>query len=112
MDGDELAPVGEGRFDLNIGEHVRHALHDLITVEHKSPLDHEIRHGGETSHFAVSACSAEESDLKLSVTGKWGEWVEDAVAPPGIVSLRWLLCLAALAVLAVHLYLATRGSLS
>jgi hypothetical protein len=78
----------------------------------EEPGVYEIRHGGETSHFAVSARSAEESDLKDCVTGKWGEWIEDAAAPPGIASLRWLLCLAALAVLAVHLYLATRGSLS
>ena len=76
----------------------------------EEPGVYEIRYGGETSHFAVSARSPEESDLKECVTGKWGEWTEDAVAPPGIMSLRWLLCLAALAVLAGHLYLATRGS--
>jgi hypothetical protein len=78
----------------------------------EEPGVYEVRYGDETSHFAVSARSAEESDLKDCVTGRWGEWIEESDAPPGILPLRWLLCLAALATLTVHLFLATRGGRS
>jgi hypothetical protein len=78
-----------------------------IVVE--EPGIYEVRHDNETTTFAVSVQSPAESNLMECVTGRWGEWAEDTDAPPGLVSLTWILCLLAIAVLTVHLYLATRG---
>ena len=36
---------------------------------------------GDASHlFAVSAQNRDESDLSASVTGQWGEWIDDDVS--------------------------------
>lgn len=69
---------------------------------------YEVREGSEVRRFGVSTFNAEESDLSAVVTGRWGEWVEEGVAAPGVVHLAWLFLLLALAVLSAHLALATR----
>src|SRR6185436_7259198 len=33
VDGDQFGPVRESRLDLDVGDHLRHALHDLVAPE-------------------------------------------------------------------------------
>jgi hypothetical protein len=65
---------------------------------------------GETSYrFAVSTQNREESDLSASVTGQWGEWLDDDVSAPATYNLAWVLLLLVLGILTAHMILAVRG---
>src|SRR5271165_1744137 len=43
MDGDELCAVREGRFHLNIMDHLRHAFHHLVARQDMRACLHELR---------------------------------------------------------------------
>jgi hypothetical protein len=60
--------------------------------------------------FAVNALSARESDLTGCVTGRWGEWAEDAGGWLEARGLSWLLLLLVVGLLTAHLALLARGS--
>jgi len=49
MHGDELGAVGEGGFDLDVRNHLGHAIHHVGTGEHIAAIAHQLRHG-----FAVA----------------------------------------------------------
>jgi len=42
MHGDELRSVGEGRLDLDFGDHFRHAVHHLGASEQPRALTHQL----------------------------------------------------------------------
>jgi len=65
--------------------------------------------GPVTNRFAVNPLAAEESDLSRCATGQWGAWTEDARRRFEETSAVWLFGLAALALLAAHLYLLATG---
>src|SRR6478609_10471632 len=44
VDGDELAPVREGRLHLDVRQHLGHPVHHLVAGQHLASLDHPIRH--------------------------------------------------------------------
>jgi hypothetical protein len=71
---------------------------------------HDVQAGDAAYAFAASALNREESDLTTCVTGRWGSWLDDGASAPAYQGLAWLLLLVALAVLTVHLWLATRGA--
>ena len=42
VEGDELAAVGEGRLDLDVGEHLGDAVHHLVPGQHLAAADHQV----------------------------------------------------------------------
>ena len=42
---DQLGPIGKGGFHLDVRDHLGHAVHDIVTGEHRSALAHEMCHG-------------------------------------------------------------------
>src|ERR1700686_1399883 len=44
VDGDELGAVGEGRLDLDLGNHLGDALHHVVAGEERRAEAHEIGH--------------------------------------------------------------------
>ena len=48
MHGDELGAVGKGRFDLDVRNHFRHAVHDVIAREERGAELHQLGDGPET----------------------------------------------------------------
>ena len=45
VDGYELRSVRECAFDLDFGDHLRHAFHDIVNGEYCGPHIHQFRHG-------------------------------------------------------------------
>src|SRR5207237_9833401 len=41
VDGDEFGAVGKGRLDLDVVDHLRHPLHDLLAAEHGGAVAHQ-----------------------------------------------------------------------
>jgi len=70
---------------------------------------HALTAGDATYLFAVSAQNRDESDLSGSVTGQWGEWLDDDVSSPATHNLAWILLLLVLGILTAHMILAVRG---
>src|SRR5216683_2099581 len=44
VDGDELGAVGEGRLDLDVVDHLGHAFHHLLALQHAGTVAHQLRH--------------------------------------------------------------------
>ena len=63
--------------------------------------------GAVTNQFSVNALAADESDLSAGATGKWGAWSEATELRLEEASAVWIFGLAALGLLAAHLYLVT-----
>ena len=63
--------------------------------------------GAVTNQFSVNALAADESDLSAGASGKWGAWSEATELRLEEASAVWIFGLAALALLAAHLYLVT-----
>ena len=42
MDGNQLGAVREGGLDLNIGDKLRHAFHDVLSLEQCGAVGHEV----------------------------------------------------------------------
>jgi hypothetical protein len=65
--------------------------------------------GGWNGSFAVNALRREESDLRASASGRWGEWAQ--ASPTGLEyrSVAWIFLLGVLAILSLHLALIARG---
>ena len=45
VDGDELGAVGKRRLHLDVVEHLRHALHDVVAGQHLAAADHQLGDG-------------------------------------------------------------------
>jgi len=45
MHGDEFGAVGEGRFDLYLGDHFRNAVHHVLAREQRGAVAHELGDG-------------------------------------------------------------------
>eukprot|EP01022_Parablepharisma_sp_SALTPOND_P030350 TRINITY_DN760_c2_g1_i1.p2 TRINITY_DN760_c2_g1~~TRINITY_DN760_c2_g1_i1.p2 ORF type:complete len:1290 (-),score=479.69 TRINITY_DN760_c2_g1_i1:1065-4934(-) len=45
VDGDQLAAVGEGGLHLDVGDHLRHALHDVGATQDGGAFGHQLGHG-------------------------------------------------------------------
>jgi len=44
MDGHQLGPIREGSFDLNFGHHFRNSFHDIIALEYRGSVFHQLGH--------------------------------------------------------------------
>ena len=44
MNSDEFRPIRERALDLQFGNHLRHAGHDIFLLEERSAMAHEVRH--------------------------------------------------------------------
>ena len=62
-----------------------------------------IRCASETYSFAVGTLSVEESDLSEATSGTFGGWLDEETIRTDYYSIVWMLLLASLVVLAVHL---------
>ena len=45
VDGDELGAVREGGLDLDVVQHLGHAVHDVVAAEHLATADHQLGDG-------------------------------------------------------------------
>jgi hypothetical protein len=63
----------------------------------------------ESASFAVNALSADESDLTGSVSGRWGDWLDETSLRLEYQSVGWVLLLLAVAIATLHLFLVARG---
>ena len=70
---------------------------------------HKILAGQQTYLLAASTLNREESDLSACVTGRWGEWDQESYSASLWHNLAWILLLATLGVMTLHMVLATRG---
>jgi hypothetical protein len=66
---------------------------------------HTITAGTEQFQFSVGTLSLEESDLTNTSSGTFGSWIDDETIRNDYDSLVWLLLIASLVVLAIHLAL-------
>jgi hypothetical protein len=66
---------------------------------------HTITAGTENFQFSVGTLSVEESDLTNTSSGTFGSWIDDETIRNDYESLVWLILIATLIVLAVHLAL-------
>jgi hypothetical protein len=80
-----------------------------LTIETPQPGIYLVAVGLTTNRFAVNPLSADESDLSANVTGQWGAWGTDTERRMAEASLVWVFGLAALGLLALHLYLLAAG---
>jgi aerotolerance regulator-like protein len=80
-----------------------------LTIRPEETGLHEVEAGESKYQFAVNALRREESDLMRCVTGRWGEWTEDAATAPAFIHLAWIPMVVVLAVLTLHMALAFRA---
>ena len=73
------------------------------------PGIYTVASGNRETRFAANLFSPEESDLSMCVSGKWGNWDDDAAVRSDYLPLDWIFLLLALAGLAVHLMITTTG---
>ncbi|NBB83245.1 MAG: hypothetical protein GVY28_07545, partial [Alphaproteobacteria bacterium] len=66
--------------------------------------------GERTHRLAVNALNHDESDLSGAASDRWGRWVDDPAIRQAYASVSWVVLLAALGVLAGHLWLVFRLS--
>ena len=59
--------------------------------------------------FAASALSADESDLRGCVSGRWGDWARAVSLGWDYVNIAWMLLLGTLAILAAHQLILARS---
>jgi hypothetical protein len=62
----------------------------------------------ESASFAVNALSANESDLTGCVSGRWGDWLDEASLRLEYQSIAWILLLLVVAIATIHLLLVAR----
>jgi hypothetical protein len=93
-DGEESALVIEGRRVVAPG--------NVMGI-------HEIRVEDETHRFAVNALTREESDLTDRGEGKAGDWLDETTLRLEYRSVAWVLLLALLGVVTLHLWLVARA---
>jgi Aerotolerance regulator N-terminal len=65
--------------------------------------------GSATNRFAVNPLAADESDLSACATGRWGKWTDDIASRYAQSPMAWIFALAALGILAGHLWLVAAG---
>jgi hypothetical protein len=65
--------------------------------------------GNSTNAFVVNPLAAEESELTHCTTGHWGAWKDAEHQRIQLASAAWILGLAALSVMIVHMVLLARG---
>lgn len=82
---------------------------DELALETPLPGLYSVVLGQSTNSLAVNPLAADESDLASCATGRWGNWRNDAEKRFELSPLAWLFALAALAVLATHLFLLATG---
>ena len=63
VQGDELGSVGEGRFDLHLGQHLRDTLHHVVARQHVSAVLHQI---GNTAPVAQDSSTHDVSTATAS----------------------------------------------
>ncbi len=80
-----------------------------VSVDTPMPGLYVITIGRVTNSLAVNLLTADESNLSACKTGTWGTWREDAERQLGESSLVWVVVLAALIGLVVHLFLLATG---
>jgi hypothetical protein len=69
---------------------------------------YQVSVGGEGLRLAVSALSADESDLSNCQSGDWGDWMSPVSLQNEYVSIAWIFLLAAAGVLGLHAVLVSR----
>ena len=82
---------------------------DRLALETPLPGLYSVVMGNSTNAFAVNPLAAEESELADCVTGRWGAWKNEADQRLQLASAAWILGLAALTVMTLHLFLLARG---
>jgi hypothetical protein len=82
---------------------------DQLAIETPVPGIYSVVMGPTTNRFAVNPLAADESDLSACVAGHWGAWGSDSERRLVEASLVWIFGLAALGLLALHLYLLAAG---
>lgn len=82
---------------------------DTLLIAADRPGVYEVDLGGRTESFAANALAPGESDLRQAATGRWGKWLQTEATLAAYRSVAWLLMVAALGVLVVHLALAGRA---
>ena len=92
-----LQPDGKNRFFPKTGGE--------LALETPVPGIYSVVSGSTTNQFSVNALAADQSDLSASASGQWGKWSEDTERRLEESSAVWIFGLAALALLATHLYL-------
>jgi hypothetical protein len=71
---------------------------------------HRIDAGENHYTFASSTLSAEESDLRGCVSGRWGDWLDETTLKLEYQNIAWALLLLVLGVLTLHTFLIARHS--
>ena len=69
---------------------------------------YRIEAGAAAYTFAANVLQPGESDLSGAASGQWGRWIDHASSRQRYRSVAWVLLMAALAALALHLTLARR----
>ena len=82
---------------------------DELALETPQPGIYSVGMGRSTNSFAVNLLSAEESDLSSCRTRKWGTWANDVEERYTQSPMAWIFALAALGILATHLFLLASG---
>ena len=80
-----------------------------LALETPMPGVYSVAMSGTTNQFAVNLLAAEESDLRDSTSGRWGDWGAESDGRREQASVSWLFGLFALVILAAHLYLVAVG---
>lgn len=98
------AAGGEAELELPDGSRRRlTARAGRLQVPSRQLGIHRLRHGGRVDRWAVNALAAEESDLRRAESGRWGGWSDDAAELREMRGVAWMLLLAAVAGLVLHM---------
>lgn len=84
-------------------------LDRTVRFKPEAPGIYQIATGGETYSFAANALSKEESDLRESASGSWGNLAYAAGGESELRSIAWVFLLLLMLALALHLFLSSRG---
>ncbi len=82
---------------------------DQLALETPRPGLYSVVMGTATNSFAVNALTADESNLQACRSGEWGQWKSDVEQRYEQSPLAWIFALAALGILATHLFLLATG---
>jgi hypothetical protein len=82
---------------------------DRLALETPLPGQYTVVMGNSTNAFVVNPLAAEESELTHCATGRWGAWKDEEHQRIQLASAAWILGLAALSIMILHLVLLARG---
>ncbi|RCK80239.1 MAG: hypothetical protein OZSIB_3421 [Candidatus Ozemobacter sibiricus] len=85
------------------------AVGEAVVFQPAAPGLYAVRCGGESFAFAVNCLARQESDLRQSASGRWGDWTRSEAFRQESLDLGWAFLLPAALLLGVHLFLISVG---